>query len=124
MYFMKRITTLLLVIFLMIVGSKGIAQNFNTAISGNTGFSVAFEQSPDYPWVVSDGCVSSSNIVGLKTSWFSTTVDIVEVNGSVTFDYKVDSEGYGEKFYFSIDDQDIINVERMDWTTVSYELPK
>ena len=73
MYFMKRITTLLLVIFLMIVGSKGIAQNFNTAISGNTGFSVAFEQSPDYPWVVSDGCVSSSNIVGLKTSWFSTT---------------------------------------------------
>ncbi len=124
MYLMKRITTLLLVIFLMIVGSKGIAQNFNTAIFGNTGLPVAFEQAPDYPWVVSDGCVSSSNIVGLKTSWFSTTVDIVEANGSVAFDYKVDSGGYGEKFYFSIDDQDIINVERMDWTTVSYELPK
>ncbi|WP_320909075.1 leucine-rich repeat protein [Bacteroides nordii] len=121
---MKRRTTLLLVIFLMIVGSKGIAQNFNTAIFGNTGFPVAFEQSPDYPWVVSEGCVSSSNIVGLKTSWFSTTVDIVEASGSVKFDYKVDSEGYGEKFYFSIDDQDIINVGRMDWTTVSYELPK
>lgn len=124
MYLMKRRTTLLLVIFLMIVGSKGIAQNFNTAIFGNTGFPVAFEQSPDYPWVVSEGCVSSSNIVGLKTSWFSTTVDIVEASGSVKFDYKVDSEGYGEKFYFSIDDQDIINVGRMDWTTVSYELPK
>ena len=124
MYLMKRRTTLLLVIFLMIVGSKGIAQNFNTAICGNTGFPVAFEQSPDYPWVVSEGCVSSSNIVGLKTSWFSTTVDIVEASGSVKFDYKVDSEGYGEKFYFSIDDQDIINVGRMDWTTVSYELPK
>lgn len=124
MYFMKRITTLLLVIFLMIVGSKGIAQNFNTAISGNTGFPVPFEQSPDYPWIVSDGCVSSSNIVGLKTSWFSTTIDIVEESGSVKFDYKVDSRGYGEKFYFSIDGIDTINVERMDWTAVSYELPK
>ena len=81
------------------VGSKGIAQNFNTAIFGNTGFPVAFEQSPDYPWVVSEGCVSSSNIVGLKTSWFSTTVDIVEASGSVKFDYKVDIAGYGEKFY-------------------------
>ena len=124
MYLMKRRTTLLLVIFLMIVGSKGIAQNFNTAIFGNTGFPVAFEQSPDYPWVVSEGCVSSSNIAGLKTSWFSTTVDIVEASGSVKFDYKVDSGGYGEKFYFSIDGRDTINVERKDWTTVSYELPK
>ena len=124
MYFMKRITTLFWTIFLVLMGSKAIAQDFNVAITGSDGLPVYFEQSSDYPWVVNAGCVSSSTITGLKTSWFSATIDIVEADGSVKFDYKVDSGGYGENFCFAIDGRDTINVGRKDWTSVSYKLPK
>ena len=86
MYFMKRITTLFWTIFLVLMGSKAIAQDFNVAITGSDGLPVYFEQSSDSPWVVNAGCVSSSTITGLKTSWFSATIDIVEADGSVKFD--------------------------------------
>ncbi len=120
---MKRIITMLMVMLMMAMGNFLKAQDFNVAISGGTPLPVNFDQS-EYPWIVSDGCVSSSDIVGLKTSWFSTTIEILET-GVVSFDYKVQSWGYGETFKFSINDSDSIFLQsRQDWTHASYELNK
>lgn len=122
---MKRKATLLLAIFLMVVGFDVIAQDFNAAIFGNTGFPVTFEQSSDYPWIVGNGRVNSSDLIGRKTSWFSTTIDIAEEVGMIEFEYGADIWGYGEKFYFSIDGKDTLVVQKMvSWTSVSYKLPK
>ena len=116
---MKRIITMLMVMLMMAMGNFLKAQDFNVAISGGTPLPVNFDQS-EYPWIVSDGCVSSSDIVGLKTSWFSTTIEILET-GVVSFDYKVQSWGYGETFKFSINDSDSIFLQsRQDWTHASY----
>lgn len=121
---MKRITTLLFASFLMVIGLQSMAEDFKVAIFTDLNPAVSIAQSPEYPWIVNDGCLSSSNKTGLKTSWFSITLDVAQEEELIGFDYKVESWGAGETFIFSIDEQNIITAHRTDWTTASHSLTK
>lgn len=121
---MKRITTLLFAFFLMIMGLQSMAEDFKVVIFTDLTPSFSIVQSPEYPWIVNEGYLSSSNKSGLKSSWFSITLDVAEEE-LIGFDYKVESWGSGEKFIFSIDEQNMIAAQNhIDWKTASYSLAK
>lgn len=138
---METIVKSLCTILLVMTGNLAMAQDFATAISGVSNYPLTFQQSVDYPWVACDSCVSSSNKVGLKESWFNTKVNIEEDSAIVSFDYKVQSWGWGETFFFSLVNNDSTSLggskdstslggteffiqDGTDWTHFSYVMNK
>ena len=122
---MKRNITLSLAIALMAFFNQVFGQDFTASLCGGDTLPISINQSADYPWVVGDSCVASSDIDGLKTSWFSATFEVTEEIGTLNFDYKVESAGWGEALYCVIDGADSLYVQQStDWTAASYTLGK